>query len=115
VIFSSLPPEALQRVQREYGAQAAAELFEDALGRIAAGLRERGLDLLIVAGGETSGAVIDALGVTGVRIGAELARGVPWVHALDGSPLTLLLKSGNFGEEDFFSRAVAASGAETPS
>lgn len=115
VIFSSLPPEALQRVQEQLGAQAAAALFEGALGLIAVGLRERGVDLIVVAGGETSGAVVDALGVTGVRIGAELARGVPWVHAIGDRPLALLLKSGNFGEEDFFSRAVAASGAEAGS
>lgn len=112
VIYSSLPPERLQRVQEEFGAQAAADLFEGALGRIAVGLRERGVDLLVVAGGETSGAVVDALDLSGVRIGSELARGVPRVHAIDGLPMTLLLKSGNFGEKDFFSRAVGATDSE---
>lgn len=108
VIYSSLPPDELQQVQEEFGARAAAELFEDALGRIAAGLRDRGVDLLVVAGGETSGAVVDALALSGVRIGSELARGVPWVHTIDDPRMTLLLKSGNFGQEDFFSRAVAS-------
>jgi uncharacterized protein YgbK (DUF1537 family) len=109
VIYSSLPPQELQRVQQALGARSAAELFETTLGEIAVGLRARGVDLLVVAGGETSGAVVEALGVTGVRIGSEAAPGVPWIHPIDEPDLTLLLKSGNFGAEDFFSTALDAS------
>jgi uncharacterized protein YgbK (DUF1537 family) len=109
VIYSSLPPQELQRVQQALGARSAAELFETTLGEIAVGLRARGVDLLVIAGGETSGAVVEALGVTGVRIGSEAAPGVPWIHPIDEPDLTLLLKSGNFGAEDFFSTALDAS------
>ena len=62
----------------------------------------------VVAGGETAGAVVAALGVTALAIGREIAPGVPWTRALDGRPLWLALKSGNFGDDDFFARASAA-------
>lgn len=111
VIYSSLPPAELQRVQQELGTDGASKLFESALGEIAIGLRARGVDVLVVAGGETSGAVVEALDVTGVRIGAEVAPGVPWIHTIGTAPLSLLLKSGNFGDADFFSRALASADA----
>jgi len=82
---------------------------EDALARIATGLVELGVGQLIVAGGETSGAVVKALGVRGLRIGPEIDPGVPWTVALHDAPgtrpLALALKSGNFGTPDFFLKA----------
>ena len=73
---------------------------------IAKGLVERGVRRIVAAGGETSGAVVDALRVSGGLIGEEAARGVPWVHTTDGE-LALLLKSGNFGEPDLLTSASA--------
>jgi len=67
------------------------------------------LDILVVAGGETSGAVVQALGVRQMVIGPQIDPGVPWTHARAGAcadvPLHLALKSGNFGAPDFFTKA----------
>jgi uncharacterized protein YgbK (DUF1537 family) len=60
---------------------------------------------LIVAGGETSGAVVQALAVSALRIGPEIDPGVPWTETLSEPRLALALKSGNFGAEDFFEKA----------
>ena len=82
------------------------------MGRIARGLVDRGVRQLVVAGGETSGACVQALGVALLRIGPQIDTGVPWCHALvntdsDASPqgVHLALKSGNFGGDDFFTKA----------
>ncbi|MEU6712806.1 3-oxo-tetronate kinase [Nonomuraea sp. NPDC046802] len=96
LIYSSLEPEALRQVQQALGAERSAAILESAIGRIARGLVERGVTRVISAGGETSGAVVSALGVPGGLIGPEAARGVPWILTTSG--LALLLKSGNFGE-----------------
>ena len=81
------------------------------MARVAAGLVERGVRRLVVAGGETSGAVVQALGITGLRIGRQIDPGVPWTVSLPRSlgepPLALALKSGNFGMPDFFLRAFS--------
>jgi uncharacterized protein YgbK (DUF1537 family) len=61
----------------------------------------------VVAGGETSGAVVGALDVAALRIGPEIDPGVPWTASIGGKPLLLALKSGNFGAPDFFTRAFA--------
>ncbi|SDM54700.1 3-oxo-tetronate kinase [Allokutzneria albata] len=95
--------------QSALGTQRAAELVEAALARIATGLVGSGVRRLIVAGGETSGAVVRALGITGVRVGAEVDPGVPWTFSLDGR-LALLLKSGNLGRPSLFSDAWEALG-----
>ena len=60
-----------------------------------------------MAGGETSGAVVSALGITGLRIGPQIDPGVPWTTSLDDAPLALALKSGNFGTRDFFLKSWA--------
>ncbi|NJP89349.1 four-carbon acid sugar kinase family protein [Nonomuraea sp. FMUSA5-5] len=96
LIYSSLEPAKLRRVQQALGAERSAALLESAIGRIARGLVERGVTRLVTAGGETSGAVVSALGVPGGVIGAEAARGVPWIFVPSGP--ALLLKSGNFGD-----------------
>jgi uncharacterized protein YgbK (DUF1537 family) len=83
------------------------EIVEAILAELAAGLVSDGFDGLIVAGGETSGAVVQRLGFTSLTIGPEIDPGVPWTiaHASDGAPLLLALKSGNFGSDDFFIKA----------
>jgi 3-dehydrotetronate 4-kinase len=105
LVYATAAPERVREVQDRLGRERAGELIERALAAIARGLVERGVGQLIVAGGETSGAVVGALGVTGLRIGPQIAPGVPWTRALGGRPLSLALKSGNFGARDFFLRA----------
>ncbi|WP_405678975.1 four-carbon acid sugar kinase family protein [Streptomyces sp. NBC_01511] len=108
VLYSSVAPERLREVQRALGGERSAAVLEEATGLIALGLAQRGVRRLIAAGGETSGAVVAALGLTGARVGAEAARGVPWIHPLDGRPLALLLKSGNFGGPDLLTDVSAS-------
>lgn len=76
------------------------------MARIATGLVAAGVRRLVVAGGETSGAVVQALGVNGIRIGPQIDPGVPWTTTLGGPELALALKSGNFGVENFFLKAL---------
>jgi uncharacterized protein YgbK (DUF1537 family) len=94
-------------VQQALGAERAGALVEDALARIAKGLVVAGVRKLVVAGGETSGAVVGALGIRSLRIGPQIDPGVPWTESLDAKPIALALKSGNFGSTDFFSKALA--------
>lgn len=106
LIFSSLPPQELRLVQAAMGAEPASRLLETALGLIAVGLRGRGVRRFVIAGGETSGAVVTALGVDGGLVGEEVAPGVPWIHTLDNTPVSLLLKSGNFGGTSLLTEAT---------
>jgi len=108
LVASTATPETVKAVQARLGAAAAGELVEGTLARIARGLVELGVGQLLVAGGETSGACVQALDITQMQIGPQIDPGVPWCHARAGSPpreLHLALKSGNFGGDDFFSRA----------
>jgi 3-dehydrotetronate 4-kinase len=112
LVYATTPPDALQAVQAELGAMQAGALVEACLAQIAQGLVARGVRRLVVAGGETSGAVVQALGVAQLRIGAAICPGVPWTQAeghAPGPPLQLALKSGNFGGPDFFDEALRAS------
>ncbi len=108
LITATAEPEAVKRAQDELGVERAGTVVEDALSRIAQGLVAAGARRLIVAGGETAGAVVGRLGVTGLRIGPEIDPGVPWTVTLDEPPLALALKSGNFGAPDFFLKAFEA-------
>jgi len=108
LVYSTAEPAAVQNIQDRLGVAQAGALVEQTLAAIARGLVERGVRQLVVAGGETSGACVQALDIAQLRIGVQIDPGVPWCHAL--SPvapqgLHLTLKSGNFGGEDFFSRA----------
>ncbi|UZG45173.1 3-oxo-tetronate kinase [Caldimonas thermodepolymerans] len=105
LVYATAQPEVVRAVQAELGAQRAGALVEQALAAIAQGLAEAGVQRLVVAGGETSGAVVQALGIARLRIGATIAPGVPWTRA-EGRPLWLALKSGNFGAPAFFSQAL---------
>ena len=105
LIQASAPPEEVARWQHALGRERAGELVERALAEIAAGLVAAGVRRLIVAGGETSGAVVQRLGVKALRIGPQIDPGVPWTATVDEPVLALALKSGNFGAPDFFTRA----------
>ncbi|MBW6399640.1 four-carbon acid sugar kinase family protein [Roseomonas sp. HJA6] len=104
VIAASATPDKVAALQAKLGRDAAGALVEDAVATIAAGLVDRGVGRLVVAGGETSGAVVTRLGVTSLRIGPEIDPGVPWTYA-NPTGLHLALKSGNFGARDFFLKA----------
>ena len=105
LVYATAAPDSVKAVQAALGVQAAGELVEHALAHIARGLVAAGVRRLVVAGGETSGAVVLALQVAQLRIGAPICPGVPWTQAAlpgSGEPLLLALKSGNFGGPDFF-------------
>ena len=109
LIYSSADPDAVKAVQAQLGVQAAGALVEHTLGAIACGLVVLGVRQLVVAGGETSGACVQALGISQLQIGPQIDPGVPWCHAQSkaapGEGLHLTLKSGNFGVDEFFTKA----------
>ncbi len=107
VIAASAPPEKVAALQARLGRDAAGALVEETLAIVAEALVARGVRRLVVAGGETSGAVVSRLGVRTLRIGPEIDPGVPWTHA-EPAGLHLALKSGNFGGRDFFLKAFEA-------
>lgn len=106
LIYSSADPDTISEIQDALGRDRAGALVENAMGVIAQGLLGTGVRRLVVAGGETSGAVTQALGVQALRIGPEIDPGVPWTETVGGEPMALALKSGNFGSEDFFEKAL---------
>lgn len=110
LIYSTASPEAVTAVQSKLGREHAGALVEATLSQVAKGLVTRGARRLVVAGGETSGAVVGALGVEGLQIGAEIDPGVPWTASLGEPRLALALKSGNFGTTDFFLKAFGKYG-----
>lgn len=112
LVYATAESAAVQAVQSTLGAAQAGEMVERALSRIALGLVGRGVRQLIVAGGETSGAVVRELGVRQMAIGPQIDPGVPWTAvrspASGDEPMHVALKSGNFGTEDFFTKAFTA-------
>jgi 3-dehydrotetronate 4-kinase len=108
LVYSTAQPQDVKAVQDRLGVDDAGAMVERALAQIARGLVRLGVGQLIVAGGETSGACVQALGVAQLQIGPQIDPGVPWCHAwVDGAGLHLALKSGNFGSDDFFTKAFA--------
>lgn len=108
LIYASADPDKVSAAQQALGVARAGALVEEALSQLAVKLVGEGVGQLLVAGGETSGAVVSALGISALHIGDQIDPGVPWTQApLTGreSPLCLALKSGNFGGVDFFTRA----------
>jgi uncharacterized protein YgbK (DUF1537 family) len=105
LIYSTADAARVNDVQSQLGVAGSSALIEETLTHIARGLVDAGVSQLIVAGGETSGAVVGGLGVRALRIGPQIDPGVPWTCTLGEKPILLALKSGNFGAEDFFSRA----------
>ena len=109
LIYATAAPDEVKRTQATFGVEKSASLVEHALATISVGLVDLGVSQLIVAGGETSGAVLHALGVKRLAIGREIDPGVPWTTTMLQKPkqrtLALALKSGNFGSSDFFLKA----------
>ena len=110
LIYSTAAPQQIEAVQAAMGRERAGTMVEQALSEIAQDLVKRGARRLVVAGGETSGAVVTALGINGLRVGAEIDPGVPWTTSIGEEPIALALKSGNFGADDFFLKAFKTLG-----
>ena len=111
LVYSTAQADAVQAAQGRLGVEQAGALVERVIAAVSRGLVERGVRQLLVAGGETSGAVVQALGVTQMQIGPQIDPGVPWCHGRSGvaggEGLHLALKSGNFGTDDFFAKAFS--------
>ena len=109
LIYSTAEAKAVKAVQGQLGVEEAGAMLERTLAAIARRLVELGVRQLVLAGGETSGACVQALNITQMKIGPQIDPGVPWCHAQSAaaSPqgLHLTLKSGNFGTDDFFRKA----------
>jgi len=112
LIASSAPPDQVQALQARFGRDAGGRAIEHGMSVIAEGLVKAGVRRLIVAGGETSGAVVDQLGLKAFSIGPEIAPGVPVLRTVGGQgpDMVLALKSGNFGGADFFADAAGLMG-----
>ena len=106
LIYSTADAPAVEKVQAALGREQAGHLIEQALGVIAKELVAHGVRRLVIAGGETAGAVVGALGVEGLCIGHEIDPGVPWTTSIGPRPLGLALKSGNFGADELFLKAL---------
>jgi uncharacterized protein YgbK (DUF1537 family) len=108
LVHAAADADSVRAAQSQLGVQQAGDLTERTLAALAQTLVQAGVRKLVVAGGETSGAVTQELGIERLRIGASICPGVPWTEGLwQGEPLWLALKSGNFGGPDFFSAALA--------
>jgi uncharacterized protein YgbK (DUF1537 family) len=105
LVYTSAAPDEVAHAQQLFGSKAAASAVEAFLGALAAALIASGVTRLIVAGGETSGAVVTALGIDALAFGPGIAPGVPALR-VPGRPLVLALKSGNFGSPDFLAEAA---------
>ena len=106
LIYATSEPEEVRTVQQRLGVAESGVQVERALASIARLLADDGVNKFVVAGGETSGSVVQALGVTALRIGMQIDPGVPWTVSLGDRPVALALKSGNFGAPDFFTKAL---------
>ncbi len=106
LVYSTAEPEAVKAIQARLGVAQAGALVEHALAAVARARAEAGVAQLVVAGGETSGACVQALGISQLQIGPQIDPGVPWCHAPGAAgPMHIALKSGNFGTDDFFTKA----------
>ena len=107
IVYATAEPEEVKLAQKTLGVERAGSLVEEALAQIAIAAHNRGIRRMVVAGGETSGAVTKALGITKLTISEEIAPGVPWTFCkCGGEDVALALKSGNFGDETFFRDAL---------
>lgn len=105
LLYSSDDPAEVAAVQGKLGRDRAGEIVEQAFAQVARALSQGGVTRLLVAGGETSGAVVQGLGIRTLEIGPEIDPGVPWTRVVDGPDMAIALKSGNFGAPDFFLKA----------
>ncbi|MBB3992773.1 uncharacterized protein YgbK (DUF1537 family) [Sulfitobacter undariae] len=106
--YSSADPDEVAGIQARFGTDAAAHALESFFGDVAVRLARMGVTRILTAGGETSGAVVEALNIRTMAIGPEIDPGVPALRASD--TLVIALKSGNFGAEDYFEKAAAVLG-----
>ncbi|WP_086931731.1 3-oxo-tetronate kinase [Agarilytica rhodophyticola] len=106
IITSTATPEIIERMQSTLGKEHVSTLLEETFGLLGKRLVAAGIKKIIVAGGETSGAVSKALAIRQLSIGPQIDPGVPWTHHLGTDKLFLAFKSGNFGDENFFQKAV---------
>ncbi|MEW4565515.1 3-oxo-tetronate kinase [Bremerella sp. JC770] len=106
LIYSSSSPENVKANQNELGTQRTASALEEVMGGVARAVVADGIQKLLIAGGETSGAVVRAIGLRRFRIGPAICPGVPWMESLDEPRLAIGLKSGNFGDAHFFRSAL---------
>ncbi len=112
LVYSSADPDAVRAAQDRFGREQVATAVERFFAELARRLTAAGVSRLVVAGGETSGAVVEGLALPALAIGPEIAPGVPAVRATN-RPLVLALKSGNFGDADFFATALAVLSGQT--
>lgn len=111
IVYSTAGPDAVSAAQQSFGRGETAAAIERFFGDLARMLADRGVRRIVVGGGETSGAVVEALDVQSLRIGSEIDPGVPALVADRAGPLGLALKSGNFGGPDFFTKALGRIGS----
>lgn len=105
LVYSSADPSTVREAQEKLGPERAGAVVEDLLAEVGRLLLANGFSRFVVAGGETSGAVVGALGVAALQIGPEIDPGVPWTRSIGAPDVALALKSGNFGAPDFFVKA----------
>jgi uncharacterized protein YgbK (DUF1537 family) len=108
LVNSSGAPDDVKAAQDRYGRHEVASAIEHLFAALARAAADAGVRRLVVAGGETSGAVVGGLGLQALALGPEIDPGVPVLYSEEGAPLALALKSGNFGAPDFFVKALAA-------
>jgi uncharacterized protein YgbK (DUF1537 family) len=108
LIYASAPPDQVAAIQAQFGREKAGSMIEHAIAKLAAALATQGVRRFVIAGGETSGAVVSALKVEALEIGPQIAPGVPACLSYGETRFALALKSGNFGGPDFFAEALEA-------
>ncbi|WP_212768812.1 3-oxo-tetronate kinase [Pectobacterium versatile] len=104
LLYATSSSDELAQIQQRWGAEASSQAVEKLFAAVARQLQQDGFQRFIIAGGETSSIVVQTLGIRAFHIGPSISPGVPWVRSTN-HPLSLALKSGNFGDEDFFARA----------
>ena len=105
LVYASAPPDAVKQAQKKLGRDLASSTVENALAKIALAAVQNGFRRIVVAGGETAGAVVSNLGIKGIMIGEQIDPGVPTTVSIGDPSIGLVLKSGNFGSADFFEKA----------
>ena len=105
LVYASAPPDAVKQAQKKLGRDLASSTVENALAKIALAAVQNGFRRIVVAGGETAGAVVSNLGIKGIMIGEQIDPGVPTTVSIADPSIGLVLKSGNFGSADFFEKA----------
>ena len=105
LVYASAPPDAVKQAQKKLGRDLASSTVENALAKIALSAVQNGFRRIVVAGGETAGAVVSNLGIKGIMIGEQIDPGVPTTVSIGDPSIGLVLKSGNFGSADFFEKA----------